>query len=125
LSLVGPIGPSLARGAVKGPTDRHGPASFCTASRAARALNDFGRYARAYSETSEERTDLETVIADLLSGQYANPIRVVAFNTTEGWSADVSEDVAREIMRRVDLAGDELPPPLEAFVTSTSVRIVS
>jgi hypothetical protein len=70
----------------------------------------------AYSETSEERTDLETVIADLLSGQYANPIRVVAFNTTEGWSADVSEDVAREIMRRVDLAGEELPPPLEAFV---------
>jgi len=32
-----------------------------------------------------------------LTGQYGNPIRVVAFNTAERWSEDVSEDVAREI----------------------------
>jgi hypothetical protein len=57
------------------------------------------------SETSEERSDLETVIADLISGQHERPVRVVAFNTIEAWSADVSEDIALEIMRRVDLAG--------------------
>jgi hypothetical protein len=34
-------------------------------------------------ETDEERTDRETVIADLLEGQYSNPIRVIAFNTAE------------------------------------------
>jgi hypothetical protein len=79
-------------------------------------LNDFGRYGRAYSETSEERADLETAITDLITGQYDRPVRVVAFNTTEGWSADVSEDVAREVMRRLDLAGDELPSALESFV---------
>ena len=79
-------------------------------------LNDFGRYGRAYSETSEERADLETTITDLITGQYDRPVRVVAFNTAEGWSADVSEDIAREVMRRLDLAGDELPPALEAFV---------
>ena len=38
-----------------------------------------------------ETTDLETVIQDLLSGQYTNPIRVIAFNTAERWSEDVSE----------------------------------
>ena len=43
-------------------------------------------------------------------------MRVVAFNTAEGWSADVSEDIAREIMRRLDIAGDELPSALESFV---------
>lgn len=75
-------------------------------------LNDFGRYGRAYSETSEERADLETTIADLMTGQYDRPVRVVAFNTAEGWSADV----AREVMRRLDLAGDELPSALESFV---------
>jgi hypothetical protein len=65
---------------------------------------------------AEERADLETTIADLITGQYDRPVRVVAFNTAEGWSANVSEDVAREIMRRLDLAGDELPAAVEAFI---------
>jgi hypothetical protein len=79
-------------------------------------LNDFGQYGRAYCEISEDRADLETVFYDLMSGQYDNPARVVAFNTAERWAKDVSEDVAREIMRRAGLAGDELPPSLEDFV---------
>jgi hypothetical protein len=61
-------------------------------------LNDFGQLGRAYCEASEDRSDLETTIADLISGQYDNPVRVVAFNTAERWSDDVSEDIAREIM---------------------------
>jgi hypothetical protein len=56
------------------------------------------------------------VITDLIGGQHNRPVRVVAFNTAEGWSADVSEEIAREIMRRLDLAGDESPAALEAFV---------
>ena len=44
-----------------------------------------------YRETEIERTDLETIIADLMSGQFNDPIRVVAFNTLEHWSEDVSE----------------------------------
>ena len=36
-----------------------------------------------------------------MTGQFNNPVRVVAFNTSEGWSRDVSEDVAREVLRRV------------------------
>ncbi len=81
-------------------------------------LNDFGSLGRAYCEASEDRSDLETTISDLISGQYDNPARVVAFNTAERWSKDVSEDIAREIMRRVGLAGDALPSSLEAFVDS-------
>ena len=52
---------------------------------------DFGKLGRAWREADYEATDLETVIQDLLSGQYNNPIRVVAFNTDERWSEDVSE----------------------------------
>ena len=39
----------------------------------------------------------------MLAGEYSNPIRVIAFNTNEGWSVDVSADVAYEIRRRCDL----------------------
>jgi hypothetical protein len=77
-------------------------------------LNDFGPLGRAYGETSDERADQETT--DLISGQHDNPVRVVAFNAAEGWSEDVSEDIAREIMRRLGVAGDELPSSLEGFV---------
>jgi hypothetical protein len=48
------------------------------------------------AESDYDATDLETVIQDLLSGEYRNPIRVVAFNTAKHWSEDDSEDVARE-----------------------------
>jgi hypothetical protein len=60
-------------------------------------------------------TDLETVIQDLLSGQYKNPIRVIAFNTEERWSEDVSEDVAQELRRRCDLQMRELPVSISDF----------
>jgi hypothetical protein len=48
--------------------------------------DDFGRLGRAWREADYEATDLETVIQDLLTGQYSNPFRVVAFNTAERWS---------------------------------------
>src|SRR5271169_6629856 len=62
-------------------------------------LDDFGKAGRVYRETAEEDTTLGSVVDDLLTGQFNNPVRVVAFNTAEGWSRDVSEDVAREVMR--------------------------
>jgi hypothetical protein len=66
-------------------------------------VDDFGRNGRAYRETDVENADLETVIIDLLDGQYKNPIRVIGFNTAEGWSQDVSADVADELRRRCHL----------------------
>ena len=77
---------------------------------------DFGKLGRAWREADYEATDLETVIQDLLSGQYNNPIRVVAFNPEERWSEDVSEDVARELRRRCDLQMRELPASISDFV---------
>jgi hypothetical protein len=76
----------------------------------------FGRKGCVWRETDSETTDLETVIADLMSGQYHDPRRVIAFNTAERWSEDVSEDVAREIQRRADLANEDVSSTIEAFV---------
>jgi hypothetical protein len=69
----------------------------------------------AASGQGTDRTDLETVISDQLSGQYTKPQRVIAFNTTEKWSQDVSEDVAHELRQRCDLQLRDVPFFLQNF----------
>jgi hypothetical protein len=69
-----------------------------------------------YRETEVERTDLETIISDVLSGQFNDPIRVVAFNTLEHWSDDVSLDIATEIQTRCDIEGVAVPEHIRDFV---------
>ena len=78
--------------------------------------DDFGPIGRAWREADLETADLETVIQDLMAGEYASPIRVAAFNTAERWSEDVSEDIAREIQRRCDLQQTDVPSHLQDFV---------
>jgi hypothetical protein len=63
-------------------------------------LDDFGEFGTAYRETDPNKSDEKTVIADMVSGQFENPQRVVAFNTAEGWARDVSEDIARLLLMR-------------------------
>jgi hypothetical protein len=79
-------------------------------------VDDFGRNGRAWREADIEATDLETVILDMLGGQYKNPVRVVGFNTAEGWSQDVSADVAQELRQRCDLQMRDIPLGLQDFV---------
>ena len=63
-----------------------------------------------------ECTDVETIVTDLLAGQFVDPVRVVAFNTLEHWSKDLSADVAREIQTRCDMDGVPVPDHLKDFV---------
>jgi hypothetical protein len=62
-------------------------------------LDDFGAAGRVYRETDEAGASRADVIDDLLTGQFNNPLRVIAFNTAEGWARDVSEDIAWELTR--------------------------
>jgi hypothetical protein len=73
-------------------------------------VDDLGRNGRVYPETDVETADLETVIFDLLEGQYRNPVRVISFNTAEGWSQDV------ELRRRCDLQLRDVPSSIQDFV---------
>jgi hypothetical protein len=79
-------------------------------------VDDLGRNGRIWREADVETTDLETVVVDLLDGQYKNPIRVVSFNTAEKWSQDVSADVAHELRQRCDLQMRDVPFFLQDFV---------
>lgn len=81
------------------------------------ALDDFGgRIGMAWREADPSDTNLETVIHDLLEGQYASPVRIVAFNTAERWSRDVSEDIAKELRSRCDAEGRDIPECVRDFV---------
>jgi hypothetical protein len=77
--------------------------------------NNFGRRGRSYV-TDSEYADLEATISGLLEGQYRNPARIVAFNTAERWSEDVSEDIAHELRRRCDMQLRDLPSAVQDFV---------
>jgi hypothetical protein len=81
-------------------------------------IDRFDGMGTVYRETEVERADLETIIADLISGQFNDPIRVVAFNTLEHWSEDVSEYIAFEIQTRCDIEGVAVPEHIRDFVAS-------
>jgi hypothetical protein len=78
-------------------------------------LNDFGELGRAYVETDEAAADEQTVVNNISDGQYSNPVRVVAFNTAEGWSRDVTEDIARALVDR-EARGADLSESATRFV---------
>ncbi|MBR0700710.1 hypothetical protein JQ599_12440 [Bradyrhizobium diazoefficiens] len=86
-------------------------------------LEDFGaRAGCAWRETDEQDTDRETVLRDLLSGQYAYPLKIVTFNAIEGWSRDATEDIANALADRAVQDGIDLSPALEAFIRANSSR---
>ena len=79
-------------------------------------LEDYRPIGRAYREVDEEKTDRETLIRHLIEGQYDHPVRIVAFNTAQGWSRDVSTEIAREVVQRARAQGEELSGPVRQFV---------
>ena len=84
-------------------------------------LDDYGRLGRAWRETDEGAADRETLIRNLLSGEYNNPVRIIACNTAEGWSRDATVDIADEVRRRY-VEYDEVPESVLAFLESANRR---
>ena len=79
-------------------------------------LDDFDEGGRIYRETAEAKADLETVIRDILDGQYNDPACVLAFNVTEGWARDVTGDVAHEVLKRAISENRSLPGTVRDFI---------
>ena len=79
-------------------------------------VDDLGRFGRVWREAEVDHPDLETVIEDLLAGEYSNPIGVFGFNILEGRSCDVSTDVAHELRRRYDMQRQDVPSTIQDFV---------
>jgi hypothetical protein len=74
-------------------------------------LDDFcSRLGRTWRETDEADTDRH-----LMEGQYSSPVCVVSFNTAEGWSRDVTEEIAAELAQAC-ADRDETPPSIADFI---------
>jgi hypothetical protein len=84
-------------------------------------LDDFGPLGRAWRETDEAGANRATLIRNLLDDQYENPVRIVAFNANEGWSRDVTVDIADELRRRY-VEYDEVPGSVLAFLEAHQRR---
>ena len=89
---------------------------------------DFARATRAASSSSPvawggnpspaaklDSADRETLIRDLVNGEYSNPVRIVVFNSVEGWCRDVTVDIADELRRRYGEFG-EMPESVLEFM---------
>jgi hypothetical protein len=79
-------------------------------------LNDFGRLGRAWCEADEQGTDRKTLIRRrLMEDQHSHPVRIVAFNIAEGWSRDVTVDIA-DVLRRHFAEYGEVPRSVQEFL---------
>jgi hypothetical protein len=67
-------------------------------------------------ETDEAEADEATIKENILSGQYSCPLRVVAFNTAERWSRDVTEDIAVAVMNHANGEGRSIGKAAQEFL---------
>ena len=70
----------------------------------------------ANGERQFERADIESVVDDFMAGRFVDPVRVIAFNTLEHWSKDLSSDVAMEVQARCDIEGVPVPDHMQEFL---------
>ena len=87
--------------------------------------DDYGHIGRSFRETDVTKSDRETTLQDLLSGQFNNPVRVIALNIREEWARDVSFELAVELQRRADSERRELTGTTRDFVVYYTRRAMT
>jgi len=60
-------------------------------------LDDFGALGRFYREMDETEADPAHIVRHMVRGDFNRPLRAVAFNVDEGWSRDVSAEIAEAV----------------------------
>ena len=88
-------------------------------------LCDFGELGPAWIEIAEDGADEDSIIEGILCGEFAHPLRVVAFNTAGQWSRDVSEEIAMKVVAAARNDGRELGAGARDFVKRATGRDVS
>ena len=69
-------------------------------------LDELPTSGRVWRELSEEAANEQTVLKLIANGEFHDPVRVVAFNITEGRSRDVTGEIAEALLDREASEGD-------------------
>src|SRR5262249_17823522 len=51
-----------------------------------------------WPEISADQAKEATIVQWIIEGQFSRPIKIVAFNTDDGWSRDVTHDIAAKLL---------------------------
>src|SRR5262249_44359900 len=78
-------------------------------------LDDGTPFGDVWIETGEQEANEPTIIQWLIEEQSKRPLRVIAFNTEEGWSRDVSREIAEKLLD-LNRAGTVLGAGASEFV---------
>jgi hypothetical protein len=87
-----------------------------TTSRPASSSRTSATWAARFERRTLLKPDHDTIVRNMISGQYQDPLRVVAFNTVEGWSRDVSEEIAYDVLDRAYDADTTLSAGAKRFI---------
>ena len=60
-------------------------------------LDEVGQYGNLWRETAEDEANEDTIAQWIIEGQTSHPVKIVAFNTEEGWSRDVTHQIATKL----------------------------
>ena len=88
-------------------------------------LCDFGKYGKTYIETDPREADRDTIVRNMIDGQYDRPVRVIALNTAEGWSRDVSEEIAKAVLAAAEVDDRVLTVGTSTFVQEQRLRTLA
>jgi len=89
-------------------------------------LDDLGKRGRVWREIDEARANEQAIINNILSGQYERPLRVVAFEIDDGWSCDVTKEVAGKLLdvaRQGRLLGDGVWEFIERVIAGATTTM--
>lgn len=61
-------------------------------------MDEIGEYGNVWREMSEGEATEATVVQWMIDGEINRPVKIVAFNTEEGWSRDITHDIATKLL---------------------------
>ena len=63
-------------------------------------LDDFGASGQAYREADPDAASFNDVVEGVLSGQFNNPVQILAVDTSAFRVEDVTRAIAQEVLKR-------------------------
>ena len=62
-------------------------------------LDDLGEpHGHVWPEIGDDEANEANLIQWIIEGQFERPVRVIAFNTDEGWSRDITREIAVKLL---------------------------